>query len=66
MKNILSDKSKFQKVYTGHDKILNHLIHIENRVTDVPKNLRDKNEVSIQQYKDLYPSVNHHTNLQSS
>ena len=66
MKNILSDKSKFQKVYTGHDKILNHLIHIENRVTDVPKNLRDKNEVSIQQYKDLCPSVNHHTNLQSS
>ena len=42
MKNILNDKSKFQKVYIDHDKILNHLIHMENRVTDVLKNLRDK------------------------
>ena len=42
MKNILIDKSKFQKVYTDHDKILNNLIHMENRLTDVLKNLRDK------------------------
>ena len=56
MKNILSDRSKFQKVNRGHDKILNHLIHMENRVTDVLKNLRDKKEISIEQYKDLIPS----------
>ena len=42
MKNILIDKSKFQKVYIDHDKILNNLIHMENRLTDVLKNLRDK------------------------
>ena len=42
MKNILNDKSKFQKVYIDHDKILNHLIDMENRVTDILKNLRDK------------------------
>ena len=47
MKNILNDKSKFQKVYTDHEKILNHLIHMENRVADVLKNLRDKKEISI-------------------
>ena len=42
MKNILNDKSKFQKVYIDHYKILNNLIDMENRVTDVLKNLRDK------------------------
>ena len=56
MKNILNDRSKFHKVYIDHDKILNHLIHMENRVTDAPKNLRDKKEISIEQYKDLSPS----------
>ena len=29
---------------------------MENRVTDVLKNLRDKKEISIEQYKDLSPS----------
>ena len=48
MKNILNGKSKFQKVYIDHDKILNHLIHMENRVIDVLKNLRDKKEFSIE------------------
>ena len=53
MKNILNDKSKFQKIYMDHDKVSNHLIHMENRVTDVLKNLRDKKEISIEHYKDL-------------
>ena len=30
---------------------------MENRVTDVIKNLRDKKEISSEQYKDLSPSV---------
>ena len=30
---------------------------MENRVTDLLKNLRDKNEVSIRQYEDLSPLV---------
>ena len=42
IKNILNDRSKFQKVHIDHDKVLNHLIDMENRVTDVLKNLRDK------------------------
>ena len=37
-------------------KILNHLIHMENRLTDVLKNFRDKKGISIEQYKDLSPS----------
>ena len=54
MKNI-HDSSKFDKVYIDHDKILNHLLHMENRATDVLKNLRDKKEISSKQYKDLSP-----------
>ena len=57
MKNVLNDRSEFQKVYIDHDKILNPIIHMEYRVTDVLKNLKDKKEISIQQYKDLSPSV---------
>ena len=41
MKNGLNDKPKFQKIYIDHEKILDHLIHMENRVIDVLKNLRD-------------------------
>ena len=56
IKNILNDSSKFHKVYIDHDKILDHLIRMENRVIDVLKNLRDRKEISIDQYKDLSPS----------
>ena len=56
MKNILNDSSKLHKVYIDCGKILNHLTHMENRVTDVLKNLRDKKEISSEQYKDLSPS----------
>ena len=56
LKNIINDRSKFHKVYIDRDKILNHLIHMENRVTDVLKNLRDKKKISSEQYKDLSPS----------
>ena len=50
MKNILNDSSKFHKVCIDNGKIFNHLIHMENRVTDVLKNLRDKKEISSEQY----------------
>ena len=46
MKNVLHDSSKFHKVYIDHVKILNHLLHMENRVTDILKNVRDKKEIS--------------------
>ena len=53
MKNILNDSSKFQKVHIEHDSILNHLIHMKNRVTHARKNLRDKKEVSVEPYGDF-------------
>ena len=42
MKNILHDRSKFEKVYVDKDKILNHLIPIEKGITVILKNLRYK------------------------
>ena len=56
MKNILNDRSKLQKVYIDHDKVLNHLIHIENRVTNILKRLKTEKEISIEQYKGSSPS----------
>ena len=47
MKNILNGSSKFHKVYIDHDKILNHLIHMENRVTDVLKILETKRKSPV-------------------
>ena len=56
-KNIVNDTLKFEKVIS-HDKLLNQAIHMENRVTDVLKNVRDKKKKnSTEQYKDLSSSV---------
>ena len=57
--NNMPTRRKSTKVsvsYIDRDKILNHLIHMENRVTDVLNNLRDKKEISSEQYKDPSPS----------
>ena len=43
------------KTFIDRNKILNHLIHMENRATNVLQNLRDKKEISPEQYKDLSP-----------
>ena len=48
--------TKVSVSYIDRDKVLNHLIHMENRVTDVLNNLRDKKEISSEQYKDPSPS----------
>ena len=42
MKSILNNTSKLLKIYTDFEKILNHLIHMENRVRDVLKSLKVK------------------------
>ena len=52
MKNTLNGSSKIHKVYIDHDKIWNYLIHMKNRATDILKTLRDKKEISSEQYKD--------------
>ena len=56
MKSILNDRLKFQNVYIKQEKVLNPLIHMEHRIADVLKNLRDKKEICNEKYKDLNPS----------
>ena len=46
----------FKRFIQTLHKILSHLIHKETGVTDVLKNRRDKNEISIEQYKDFSSS----------
>ena len=42
MNVILNDSSKFQKLSIDQNKVLNHIVHMENRIIDVLKNLRRK------------------------
>ena len=55
MKVILSDLSKFQKLSIDQNKVLNHIVHMENRIIDVLKKLKNKKIISKKKYEDLYP-----------
>ena len=55
IKVILSDSSKFQKLSIDQNKVLNHIVHMENRITDVLKKLKNKKVISEKKYEDLYP-----------
>ena len=55
MKVILSDSSKFQELSIDKNKVLNHIVHMENRIIDVRKKLKNKKIISENKYKGLYP-----------
>ena len=55
IKIILSDSCKFQKLSIDQNKVLNHIVHMENRIIDVLKKLKNKKIISEKKYKDLYP-----------
>ena len=55
MKLILSDSSKFRKLSIDQNKILNHIVYMENRIIDVLKKLKKKQIISEKKYKVLYP-----------
>ena len=42
MKVILNDSSKFQKLSIDQNKVLNHIVHMENRIINVLKKLKNK------------------------
>ena len=46
MKKILSDTSKFHKLSIDQNKVLNHIVNMENRIISVLKKLKDKNQIS--------------------
>ena len=56
MKLILADTSKFKKIQIDDSKVLNHLIHMENKIVELLKRLKEKQEISDKVYKELYPT----------
>ena len=55
MKKILSDTSKFQKLSIDKNKVLNHIVNMENRITQVLKKLKEKQQISQKKYMTLHP-----------
>ena len=56
VKLILADSSKFAKIEIEDSKALNHLIHMENKIVELLKKLKEKQEISDKIYKELYPA----------
>ena len=56
MKLILADSSKFKKIQIDDSKVLNHLIHKENKIDELLKKLKEKQEISNKVYKELCPA----------
>ena len=52
---ILNHLSKFQKLSIDQSKVLNHIVHTENRIIDVLKKLKNKKVISEKKYEDLHP-----------
>ena len=55
MKLILVDTSKFNKIQIDDSKVLNQLIHMENKIVELLKKLK-KLEISDKVYNELYPT----------
>ena len=56
MKLILADTSKFKKIRIDDSKVLNHLIQMENKIVELLKRLKEKQEISDKVYKELCPT----------
>ena len=54
MNVILSDSSKSQKLPIDQNKVLNHIVHMESRITDVLRKLKNKKIIYEKKYEDLY------------
>ena len=46
MKLILADTSKFKKIQIDDSNLLNHLIHIKNKIVEIFKKLKEKQKIS--------------------
>ena len=54
MKLILADTSKLKKIQIDGSKVLNHLIHMENKIVELLKRLKEKQKISYKLYNELY------------
>ena len=53
---ILADTPKCKKIQIDDSKVLNHLIHMENKFVELLKRLKEKQETSDKVYNELYPT----------
>ena len=53
---ILVDTPKSKKIQIDDSKVLNHLIHMENKFVELLKRLKEKQETSDKVYNELYPT----------
>ena len=53
---ILDDTSKFKRLHPEEGKVLNHIIHMQQRITDLLKSSKNQNEISEKIYDNLYLS----------
>ena len=56
LSKILKDISKFKRVNIEEGKVLNRLIHMEERIIRLLKSLEGQGEISEKERNDLYPS----------
>ena len=56
LSKILEGTSKFKKVNIEERKVMNHLIHIEERIIRLFKSLEDQVGISVKVKNNLYPS----------
>ena len=56
LNRILDDTSKFKRLHLEEGKVLNHIIHMEQRIIDILKSLKNQNEISEKNYDTLYSS----------
>ena len=54
MKEILSDVFKFQKISIQQNEVLNKIVHMENRIINVLRKLKNKKIIFEKKYGDLY------------
>ena len=57
MKLILADTSKFKNIQIGNSKVLNHLIHMEKKIAQLLKKLKQKQKIFDKLYNELFYMV---------
>ena len=55
MRNILSDSSKFPQVFVAEEKQLSFIVNVEKDITDLLKDLKNSEVISVTVYKSLKP-----------
>ena len=56
MKLLLANTLKFKKIQIDDCKVLNHVIHVENKFAKLLKKLKEKQDIFDKVHNELYPT----------